>query len=343
MINKKAPSTRSSFTHQYHNTLPYLKVFSVLWNVWNSLHQEGGFMSRKQHTPHTAWNCLWHIFFPWIVGVSGDGFYKAVPVPVQKTRKKITSLLVAGTLGLCVMIQPVQAENDYGDFVKRPTSQRKVKENTQAQKQIVTPPAAEQNPLMILASVNSSALSGLPNIAYPSLFGSSETRYDDLTAFTKWSGVLERFRDSFEQNQDKRHVKKWMQFLKAVSELDREDKIKAVNTYMNKIKFKSDKDNYGMNDYWATPMEFLARGGDCEDYAVAKYISLRAMGLTDKDMRLAIVYDHQMKMPHAVLVVYEENGTMLVLDNQSENIKRADKINRYQPIYSINQLAWWRH
>jgi predicted transglutaminase-like cysteine proteinase len=310
-------------------------------------------MSRKQRVSYAAWNGLWHMFFPWVVGMTGDSPCYA---PVRaKSRKNLRSLMMAGALGLSLAATPVWAENDYGDFVKTPTSQRQARKadkiapsapsapslNYVQQEEIIRP--TEQNPLLILASVNSSTMSGLPQMNYPRLFGAAETRYDDLTAFTKWSGVLERFRDTFEANKHKRHTRLWMEFLKAATELDRADKIKAVNSYMNKIKFKDDKDNYGMNDYWATPMEFLARGGDCEDYAVAKYISLRALGFTDAEMRLAIVYDHEMRMPHAVLVIYEQNGTTLVLDNQTQDVKQAAKIKRYQPIYSINQVAWWRH
>ena len=111
---------------------------------------------------------------------------------------------------------------------------------------------------------------------------------------------------------------------------------------MNKVTFVSDNENYGVNDKWATPMEFLAKGGDCEDYAVAKFISLRALGFSQDDMRLAIVYDNVMRMPHALLIVYDKDN-MSVLDNQNPDVADAGEVTRYKPIYSISQVAWWRH
>src|SRR5690606_36392050 len=104
-----------------------------------------------------------------------------------------------------------------------------------------------------------------------------------------------------------------------------------------------DVKNYGMRDHWETPMEFLKRGkGDCEDYAMAKYISLRALGFRQDQMRMVIVFDHVMQMPHALLIV-ENDGESLVLDNQNPAVLSADDVSRYKPIYSISQVAWWRH
>jgi predicted transglutaminase-like cysteine proteinase len=92
----------------------------------------------------------------------------------------------------------------------------------------------------------------------------------------------------------------------------RRKKIEAVNDYMNKVAFVPDSKNYGEKDHWATPMEFLARGGDCEDYAVAKYVSLRALGIPKDKMRIAIVNDEVMRMPHAVLIVYDRGQAMVL-------------------------------
>lgn len=179
--------------------------------------------------------------------------------------------------------------------------------------------------------------------AQPQLFGAAEQRYTDLSAFTKWTGVLERFKTDFPKNMDQKEVRDWMKFIASVKGKDKSEQVKAVNDYMNRVAFVDDSKNYGASDYWATPMEFLARGGDCEDYAVAKYLTLRALGFTKEEMRLAIVYDNEMKMPHAVLVVYQDNDAH-ILDNQAEDIRVSSKLaTRYKPIYSISQIAWWRH
>ncbi len=56
------------------------------------------------------------------------------------------------------------------------------------------------------------------------------------------------------------------------------DQIQAVNQFLNQWQYKTDEQNYGQRDYWAAPLEFLRRSGDCEDYAIVKYVSLRQLG-----------------------------------------------------------------
>ena len=97
------------------------------------------------------------------------------------------------------------------------------------------------------------------------------------------------------------------------------------------------------SDYWATPVEFFNNGGDCEDYAIAKYASLRALGVPENRMRVAIVQDLKKNIPHALLIVYTNNGPV-ALDNQSQKVLQIGNIiNRYKPIFSINRTAWWLH
>jgi predicted transglutaminase-like cysteine proteinase len=111
---------------------------------------------------------------------------------------------------------------------------------------------------------------------------------------------------------------------------------------MNAKRYVSDSDNYGQTDYWATPIEFFQRGGDCEDYAIAKYTALRMLGVPENRLRIAIVQDMQKNIPHAVLIVYTDQGAM-VLDNQIKSTISADNVRHYKPIFSINQDAWWLH
>ena len=115
-----------------------------------------------------------------------------------------------------------------------------------------------------------------------------------------------------------------------------------VNTFINKTPYITDSKNWGKSDYWATPVEFFTRGGDCEDFAIAKYVSLRALGVPENRMRIAIVQDTVKNIPHAILVVYTNSGAM-ILDNQSTVMKSADTVKRYKPIFSINRTAWWVH
>jgi predicted transglutaminase-like cysteine proteinase len=201
--------------------------------------------------------------------------------------------------------------------------------------------AENQDGNIVLAALTVTTPNDIGN-THDTLFGATEQRYTDLSAFTKWTGVLARFKKEFPASQNRPEVQAWLQFLSSVKDYTKQQKIEAVNQYMNRIAFISDQNNYGVADYWATPMEFLAKGGDCEDYAIAKYISLRALGFSSNELRLAIVYDRVMRMPHALLITYNNDQTE-VLDNQNPDVVNADDINRYKPIYAISQAAWWRY
>ena len=118
--------------------------------------------------------------------------------------------------------------------------------------------------------------------------------------------------------------------------------IKSVNRYMNEISYVKDIVNWGMEDYWETLFEFFTRNGDCEDYAIAKYLSLKKLGFTQDQLRIVVLNDSNLKILHSVLAVYE-GGKVYILDNQIKNVLEDKRIHHYEPIYSINETAWWRH
>lgn len=168
--------------------------------------------------------------------------------------------------------------------------------------------------------------------SYPQLFGSREIASTDISPFKKWTDILSRLdRISF---QDDRTA--------MFRGLPLNSKIDAVNDYINQVRYVEDKDNFGQSDYWATPTEFFARGGDCEDFAIAKYALLKQLGVPEDRMRLAIVQDKIKNIPHAILIVYTDAGAK-ILDNQLKQAKPTTIVSRYKPIYSINADGWWRH
>ena len=118
--------------------------------------------------------------------------------------------------------------------------------------------------------------------------------------------------------------------------------IRAVNRQMNEAPYITDIRNWGIDDYWATPLQFLDRDGDCEDYAISKYMSLRALGVPVESMRVAVVQDLNLDTAHAVLVVYV-GGKGYVLDNQIEQVVSQAEIYHYRPYYTVNENAWWLH
>lgn len=174
------------------------------------------------------------------------------------------------------------------------------------------------------------------------LFGSTEVRSTDISAFTKWTTVMARFEQQMGAQAASPRMQSWKAGIKRLQGLSDAEKVAGVNDYINAVRYVEDSQNYGKSDYWATPVEFFARGGDCEDYAIAKYASLRALGFRADQMRIAIVQDKIKNIPHALLVVYTDEGSF-VLDNQDKRTRLTSDVNRYRPIFSINSGAWWLH
>ncbi len=178
---------------------------------------------------------------------------------------------------------------------------------------------------------------------YPKLFGTNEIKSQDISPFTKWTSAIERYDDQLKTvSKNTNKVMQWKNMVYQSKQLSNKEKIQTVNKFINKYKYIEDKDNYNMLDYWATPIEFLTRGGDCEDFAIAKYVSLRALGFSENQLRIAIVTDTVKNIPHAVLIVYVD-GESLVLDNQNKQVRNTLAVNRYKTIFSINSGSWWMH
>ena len=115
-------------------------------------------------------------------------------------------------------------------------------------------------------------------------------------------------------------------------------KLNTVNTYFNLIKYKTDLENYGVDDYWATPWEFVGRnGGDCEDYVIAKYFALRYLGIPAKLMYFTYVRSSLFKEAHMVLTYFETpTSEPLILDNNNRLVLPASKRTDLTPIYNFN-------
>lgn len=127
------------------------------------------------------------------------------------------------------------------------------------------------------------------------------------------------------------------------SQSDRE-KLEKVNHFFNsRIRFVSDMEVWGVQDYWATPIELLCRGvGDCEDFAIAKFFSLKALGVADEKLRITYVKAIQLNIHHMVLTYYSEpEAEPLVLDNLIDSISPASKRTDLLPIFGFNGSGLW--
>jgi predicted transglutaminase-like cysteine proteinase len=103
-----------------------------------------------------------------------------------------------------------------------------------------------------------------------------------------------------------------------------------------------DFDNYGLEDYWAIPHEFLFNGGDCEDYAITKLLSLRWLGYSADKLRIVVLQDTNLRIAHAVLA-FGADDDILILDNQVEEVLSHQSIVHYVPVYSVSEFQWWMH
>ena len=178
--------------------------------------------------------------------------------------------------------------------------------------------------------------------AYPAIFGSAEKSSKDLKAFTKWTEMFDRFDRELKTASAQNEINQWQQKLRKFEGMPLKTMADKVNDFVNESRYIVDSKNWGKSDYWATPVEFLRRGGDCEDFAIAKYTALRALGVPESRLRIAIVHDNLKNIPHAILIVYTDQGAYL-LDNQQDKMVNAERYQRYRPIFSINRQAWWLH
>jgi predicted transglutaminase-like cysteine proteinase len=128
----------------------------------------------------------------------------------------------------------------------------------------------------------------------------------------------------------------------AIIELARQRQGRALLGRINRavnlsIRPMSDWAQYGVEDYWATPLETLGSGaGDCEDYAIVKYFVLRESGIVADDLRLLIVHDIKGQTNHAVLAV-RNDGNWLILDNRTLVMVNADQALHYYPLFALDQ------
>jgi predicted transglutaminase-like cysteine proteinase len=122
-----------------------------------------------------------------------------------------------------------------------------------------------------------------------------------------------------------------------------QEKLKLVNDFFNQLDFVDDITHWGAKDYWATPVEFLGtQGGDCEDFSIAKYFTLKMMGVEEDKLNLTYVKALTYNTPHMVLTYYTSpDAEPLVLDNLVGEIKKASQRTDLIPIYSFNGTGLW--
>lgn len=128
--------------------------------------------------------------------------------------------------------------------------------------------------------------------------------------------------------------------------LDEPSKLSAVNDFYNRrIAYREDLELWGQVDYWASPMETLQKGaGDCEDYAIAKYFTLVALGVPHRRLRMVYVRAQLSGtvVPHMVLAYYAAaDSDPWVLDSLVPELRQASRRPDLTPVFSFNAEGIW--
>jgi predicted transglutaminase-like cysteine proteinase len=204
--------------------------------------------------------------------------------------------------------------------------------------------------ILVIGSLLSWGVVLLPVVAFGQEFVLAGIDFgaENLPRFQKWTGVLERHRaDPFATGRPCSGGgacagPTWLAFLDKLETAALSEQLIHVNRYVNETQYRQDVANWGESDRWSTPAEFFAKGGDCEDYAIAKYFLLRELGVSPEQLKIVVLHDRQRRQTHAVLTVTRENRT-LVLDNLRDRIVPWRELDHYIPIYSLNERSAWLH
>lgn len=143
------------------------------------------------------------------------------------------------------------------------------------------------------------------------------------------------------RDEERKHIAKQRGVTLTAAETMRD--IEDFNWYWNSIRYYTDIRHWGMVDYWATPVESLAsEGADCEDYAIAKYFSLKALGVPVQNLRITYVRALRWNEAHMVLAYYPTpDADPYILDNLNRSVERASERTDLVPVYSFNDEDLW--
>lgn len=137
----------------------------------------------------------------------------------------------------------------------------------------------------------------------------------------------------------------WQTMLREANELPTKDKLKRVNEFFNRhIAFVENKEVWGRDDYWATPLETMTKEkSDCKGYVIAKYFALLELNVPIKQLRLIYVKaqiggpDSSLQQAHMILAYYATpEAEPLILDNLITDIRPASRRTDLLPIFSFN-------
>jgi len=183
------------------------------------------------------------------------------------------------------------------------------------------------------------------------LFGTVEISSDNLNALPQWKRIIESFEeiaieakrcDLKIEHCQSQQMTLWRAKINELRTSDKRVQIQQINRFLNSWRKRTDIENYAVNDYWATPLEFMENGGDSEDFSIMKYISLKELGIPPADMRIVVTNDVLRNNVHTVLSVKIGKGKY-ILDDLNDSVLNESFAQYYLPLYSVNEQNRWAH
>jgi predicted transglutaminase-like cysteine proteinase len=123
---------------------------------------------------------------------------------------------------------------------------------------------------------------------------------------------------------------------------DRSTQLVRVQELVNARPYREDVDQFDRQDLWQSPFDFVLRGGDCEDFAIAKYFVLRLLGFQAADLRIAVLTGVGSNEVHAVLLA-RLAGEWQVLDNREKRPRPLRRYGGWIPQYAVSESAGFRY
>jgi predicted transglutaminase-like cysteine proteinase len=132
-------------------------------------------------------------------------------------------------------------------------------------------------------------------------------------------------------------AKKFLEIISDGRAHDGRARLGVINRAINlAIRPTSDLAQWGVADRWSAPLATLESGrGDCEDYAIAKYVALREAGVADSELRLIIVRDLKSGSDHAV-VAARADGKWVMLDNRRMVLTEDSTMAPVMPLFALD-------
>ncbi|WP_439503346.1 transglutaminase-like cysteine peptidase [Methylophaga sp.] len=155
--------------------------------------------------------------------------------------------------------------------------------------------------------------------------------------------LLQRIENEYD-SEARQRVEAWQILMQENQDLSEREKLAVVNDFFNSnVLFVDDIFLWNKEDYWATPIEMLSLGaGDCEDYSIAKYFTLKQLGVDEDKLRITYVKAIDLNQAHMVLTYFENKRAIpLVLDNLINEIQPASRRQDLTPVYSFNGTGLW--